>query len=198
MTDCVSRCGLRFGHDWVRSRSRVGKTPVILRGCESSKTRVQKWLCFDLGARFLIETGVLFRILTERFTFSERSKGSRPRRCGGRLVPSPTDAGRSVGPGRRTVAAVEAGIGGRSGGLQRFLVRGLRTVKAVVLWFALAHNLMRAVALRAVAGGSLSSGVQRLKTRKRHKLGNSPVRAAYCPDGPESLRGDLARQETAE
>jgi transposase len=37
----------------------------------------------------------------------------------------------------------------RNRGLQRFLVRGLRKVKAVVLWFALAHNLMRAVALRA-------------------------------------------------
>jgi transposase len=39
----------------------------------------------------------------------------------------------------------------RNRGLQRFMVRGLRKVKAVVLWFALAHNLMRAVALRAAA-----------------------------------------------
>lgn len=39
----------------------------------------------------------------------------------------------------------------RNRGLQRFLVRGLQKVKAVVLWFALAHNLMRAVALRAAA-----------------------------------------------
>jgi transposase/IS5 family transposase len=39
----------------------------------------------------------------------------------------------------------------RNRGLQRFLVRGLRKVKAVVLWFALAHNLMRAVTLRAAA-----------------------------------------------
>jgi len=31
----------------------------------------------------------------------------------------------------------------------RFLVRGLRKVRAVALWFAIAHNLMRAVALRA-------------------------------------------------
>ncbi len=37
----------------------------------------------------------------------------------------------------------------RNRGLQRFLVRGLRKVKAVVLWYVLAHNLMRAVALRA-------------------------------------------------
>ena len=39
----------------------------------------------------------------------------------------------------------------RNRGLQRFLVRGLRKVKAVVLLYALAHNLMRAVALRALA-----------------------------------------------
>jgi transposase len=39
----------------------------------------------------------------------------------------------------------------RNRGLQRFLVRGLRKVKAVALWYALAHNLMRAVALRAMA-----------------------------------------------
>jgi transposase len=38
----------------------------------------------------------------------------------------------------------------RNRGLQRFLVRGLRKVKAVVLWYALAHNLMRAVTLRTV------------------------------------------------
>jgi IS5 family transposase len=39
----------------------------------------------------------------------------------------------------------------RNRGLQRFLVRGLRKVKAIALWYALAHNLMRAVALRAAA-----------------------------------------------
>jgi transposase len=39
----------------------------------------------------------------------------------------------------------------RNRGLQRFVVRGLRKVKAVALWYALAHNLMRAVALRAAA-----------------------------------------------
>lgn len=37
----------------------------------------------------------------------------------------------------------------RNRGLQRFLVRGLSKVKAVVLWFAVAHNLFRAVGLRA-------------------------------------------------
>lgn len=39
----------------------------------------------------------------------------------------------------------------RNRGLQQFLVRGLRKAKAVVLWYVLAHNMMRAVALRAVA-----------------------------------------------
>jgi hypothetical protein len=43
----------------------------------------------------------------------------------------------------------------RNRGLQRFLVRGLRKVKAVALWFALAHNLMRAVALRAAAAQAM-------------------------------------------
>jgi transposase len=36
----------------------------------------------------------------------------------------------------------------RNRGLHQFVVRGLRKVKAVLLWFALAHNLMRAVTLR--------------------------------------------------
>jgi transposase len=44
----------------------------------------------------------------------------------------------------------------RNRGMQQFLVRGLEKVKAVVLWFALAHNLVRAATLRrqmAVAVG---------------------------------------------
>lgn len=41
----------------------------------------------------------------------------------------------------------------RNRGLQRFVVRGLRKVKAVVLWYVLAHNLLRAVTLRAAAAG---------------------------------------------
>jgi transposase len=39
----------------------------------------------------------------------------------------------------------------RNRGLQRFLVRGLFKVRAVALWYALAHNLMRAVAIRSEA-----------------------------------------------
>lgn len=39
----------------------------------------------------------------------------------------------------------------RNRGLRQFLVRGLARVKAVVLWFALAHNLVRTITLRAEA-----------------------------------------------
>jgi transposase len=39
----------------------------------------------------------------------------------------------------------------RNRGLQRFLVRGLQKVKAVALWYALVHNLMRGAKLRAAA-----------------------------------------------
>jgi hypothetical protein len=37
----------------------------------------------------------------------------------------------------------------RNRGLQRFWIRGLNKVKAIALWYALAHNLMRAHTLRA-------------------------------------------------
>jgi transposase len=37
----------------------------------------------------------------------------------------------------------------RNRGLRQFLVRGLAKVKAVALWYAVAHNLLRGVALRA-------------------------------------------------
>ena len=39
----------------------------------------------------------------------------------------------------------------RNRGLQQFNVRGLSQVRAVLLWYALAHNLIRAAALRADA-----------------------------------------------
>jgi Transposase DDE domain len=39
----------------------------------------------------------------------------------------------------------------RNRGLQRLLLRGRKKVRAVLLWFALAHNVMRAIALRATA-----------------------------------------------
>jgi transposase len=42
----------------------------------------------------------------------------------------------------------------RNRGLQRFGVRGSAKVRAVLLWFALAHNLMRTVALRSAAAAA--------------------------------------------
>ncbi len=42
----------------------------------------------------------------------------------------------------------------RNRGLRQFPVRGLAKVRAVALWFALAHNLMRAAALRAQAAAA--------------------------------------------
>ncbi len=52
---------------------------------------------------------------------------------------------------QRAATAECVNASARNRGLQRFLVRGIPKVKAVVLWYALAHNLMRAVALRAAA-----------------------------------------------
>jgi hypothetical protein len=43
----------------------------------------------------------------------------------------------------------------RNRGLQRFLVRGLRKAKAVALWYALAHNLIRGFALRTAAAQAM-------------------------------------------
>lgn len=42
----------------------------------------------------------------------------------------------------------------RNRGLRQFMVRGLAKVKAVMLWMALAHNLMRAAKLRAFAAAA--------------------------------------------
>jgi hypothetical protein len=39
----------------------------------------------------------------------------------------------------------------RNRGLRQFLVRGLTKVKAVALWYAVAHNVLRALSLRAAA-----------------------------------------------
>ena len=41
----------------------------------------------------------------------------------------------------------------RNRGLQRLPVRGLTKVRSVLLWFALAHNLGRTLAIRAAAAG---------------------------------------------
>jgi transposase len=51
-----------------------------------------------------------------------------------------------------TAECVNAQARGR--GLLRLLVRGLAKVKAIALWHALAHNLLRAAALRAAVAGA--------------------------------------------
>jgi len=52
---------------------------------------------------------------------------------------------------QRAATAEWSNAQARNRGLHQFRVRGLRKVKAVVLWYVLAHNLMQAAALRAKA-----------------------------------------------
>ena len=42
----------------------------------------------------------------------------------------------------------------RNRGLQRFGVRGPDKARAIAIWFALAHNLMRTVVLRGAAAAT--------------------------------------------
>ena len=73
----------------------------------------------------------------------------------------PTRRRRSTGSGPRP-PNVSTRLA-RNRGLQRFQVRGLRKVKAVVLLYVLAHNLMRAVTAPAAAKAVL----RQLRTMKR-------------------------------
>jgi transposase len=61
-----------------------------------------------------------------------------------------TDAAKAIYKERAATSECVNAIA-RNRGLQRFLVRGLAKIKAVLLWFALAHNLLRAAALRRAA-----------------------------------------------
>ena len=61
-----------------------------------------------------------------------------------------TDEAKAIYKDRASTAECVNAIA-RNRGLHQFLVRGLQKVRAVTLWFALAHNLMRAVSLRAEA-----------------------------------------------
>lgn len=58
-----------------------------------------------------------------------------------------TDAAKTIYRARAATAECINAIA-RNRGLQQFRVRGLAKVRAVVLWFALAHNLMRGAELR--------------------------------------------------
>lgn len=54
----------------------------------------------------------------------------------------------------RAASAELSNAQARNRGLQRFTVRGVRRARSVVIWFALAHNLLRARALQATAGAT--------------------------------------------
>lgn len=59
-----------------------------------------------------------------------------------------TDEAKEIYKERAATVECVNGIS-RNRGLQRFLVRGTRKAKGVLLWFALAHNMMRSASLRA-------------------------------------------------
>jgi transposase len=61
-----------------------------------------------------------------------------------------TDAAKTIYKERAATSECVNAIA-RNRGLKQLVVRGVAKVKAVLLWFALAHNLMRAVALRQAA-----------------------------------------------
>jgi len=61
-----------------------------------------------------------------------------------------TDEAKAIYKERASTAECVNAIA-RNRGLRQFLVRGLAKVRAVALWYALAHNLMRAATLRAEA-----------------------------------------------
>ena len=61
-----------------------------------------------------------------------------------------TNRGWRTGAGERSKAEC-ANAWARRMGLTRLLVRGKAKARAVLLWFALAHNMLRALALRRAA-----------------------------------------------
>ncbi len=64
--------------------------------------------------------------------------------------------GKAVYRHRAKAECVNADL--RNRGLQRLMLRGRAKVRAVLLWFAVAHNLMRAMALRAAAARAAALG----------------------------------------
>ena len=59
-----------------------------------------------------------------------------------------TDEAKEIYKDRASTAECVNAIA-RNRGLQQFRVRGLRKVRVVLLWYVLAHNLIRAATLRA-------------------------------------------------
>jgi hypothetical protein len=64
-----------------------------------------------------------------------------------------TEAAKAIYRQRASTAEC-ANAQARNRGLIRLLVRGVRKVKAVALWFAIAHNIARGMRLRAAAGAA--------------------------------------------
>jgi hypothetical protein len=67
-----------------------------------------------------------------------------------------SEKGKAVYRSRAKAECVNADL--RNRGFQRLLLRGREKVRAVLLWFAVAHNLMRAVALRRAAAQAAAAG----------------------------------------
>jgi transposase len=67
-----------------------------------------------------------------------------------------SEEGKAVYRQRAKAECVNADL--RNRGLQRLLLRGRDKVRAVLLWFALAHNVMRAAALRVAAAKAAALG----------------------------------------
>jgi transposase len=64
--------------------------------------------------------------------------------------------GQAVYRSRAKAECVNADL--RNRGFQRLLLRGRKRVRAALLWFAVAHNLLRAVALRRAAAQAAAAG----------------------------------------
>jgi hypothetical protein len=64
--------------------------------------------------------------------------------------------GQAVYRSRAKAECINADL--RNRGFQRLLLRGRDKVRAVLLWFAVAHNLLRAVALRRAAAQAAAAG----------------------------------------
>ena len=67
-----------------------------------------------------------------------------------------SDEGKAIYRDRAKHECINAHLRNRGG--QRLLVRGRAKVRALLLWFAVSHNLLRALALRAVAAKAAAPG----------------------------------------
>src|SRR5947209_5432206 len=70
---------------------------------------------------------------------------------GGGLAPADGERGRQSALQGTLQGRVPLCLGARRMGLTRLMVRGKAKARAVLLWFALAHNMLRTFALRRAA-----------------------------------------------